>query len=387
MPRKLVTVRQVAAVRPIPGADRIETAVVDGWTCVVKVGEVTMGDLAVFFEIDSFLPAEDPRWAFLEKQFTTFDGSGGFRVRSTKLRGQMSQGILQPLAAFPEIQAIIQELEKEFGKDETAKQIKKLAFEEQLKVKKWELALKKWESTSEAPIKPEKQTTMGPFPGFIRKTEQERIQNLPEVFDEWGDEVFQETTKMDGSSMTVYFLRKDNPLHATVPPFNPTGGRTGDMETGHFGVCSHNCELVERATGSMFWEIALQRSLPEKLAKLDRNLAVQGELCGSSIQANYEGFSTGFHEFYVFSAWDIDKQTYLAPRETEQWARDLGLKHVPVHGYSKLKDIGNNVEEMLKRAEGKGINGKKREGIVLKHKDGEFSFKAISNSWLLRHGS
>lgn len=226
---------------------------------------------------------------------------------------------------------------------------------------------------------------MGPFPDFIERTDQERIQNLPKVFEEWGDKVFQETTKMDGSSMTVYYLRKDAPMFDLLPPLNPTGGQSGVMENGRVGVCSRNIELVEREK-SFFWEVALKNKLLEKLAKLDRNIAIQGELCGSTIQSNFEGFPKGFHDFYLFSVWDIDEQKHLPPREAEQWAKDLGLKHVPVHGYTKLSDIGASVEELLKRAEGKGMNGKKREGIVLKHEDGVFSFKAISNSYLLKHG-
>lgn len=385
MPRKLVTVRCVSAVKPIPGADRIETAVVDGWQCVVKVGDFRAGDLGLFFEIDCFLPAADPRWAFLEPQFTTFEDGRGFRVRSAKMRGQISQGLLQPLGVFPEVAAVLEELTRTMGGREAAvSAVLDRTFEEMLGVRKWGRAIPGGAADGKG-VPLEQQIALGPFPDFVERTDQERIQNLPRVFDEWGDKVFQETTKMDGSSMTVYFLRKDAPMFDLLPALNPTGGQSGLTETGRLGVCSRNIELVERTT-SMFWEAALKHKLPEKLAKLDRNIAIQGELCGSTIQSNFEGFPKGFHEFYLYSVWDIDKQRHLAPRETEQWAKDLGLKHVPVHGYAKLNDIGTSVEELLARADGKGINGKKREGIVLKHEDGAFSFKAISNSYLLKHG-
>jgi ATP-dependent RNA circularization protein (DNA/RNA ligase family) len=82
----------------------------------------------------------------------------------------------------------------------------------------------------------------------------------------------------------------------------------------------------------------------------------------------------------------MDAQRYLAPKETEEWAKDLGIKHVPVNGYFKLGDIASNTDQLVSRADGKGINGRKREGIVFKHVDGTFSFKAISNAYLLKHG-
>jgi hypothetical protein len=84
--------------------------------------------------------------------------------------------------------------------------------------------------------------------------------------------------------------------------------------------------------------------------------------------------------------WDIDAMKYVRPEEVEAMARDLQIQHVHVTGYSRLGDIASNVQELLERAEGKGLFGRKREGIVLKHVEGDFSFKAISNSYLLKHG-
>ena len=384
MKRRLVTVRRVADVRPIPGADRIETVVVDGWTCVCKVGEFKPDDLALFFEIDSFLPASDPRWAFVDKQFSAFEDTKGFRVKSMKLRGQISQGILQSLEDFPEVKSVVTNLEKKLGKDEAEKAAMRMVFDEKLGVKKWDQQAA-FLSNARASTRPEDQLAIGLLPEFIQKTDQERIQNLPELFEQWQDQIFQESTKLDGSSMTAYFIRKDSPHYATLPPFNLTGGKKGDMTTGRFGVCSRNIDLVERAN-SKFWEVAHKNKLPEKLEAWGHNVAVQGELCGSSIQKNFEGFPSGFHDFYVFSVWEVDEQEYQPPRKVEDTAKELGLKHVPVNGYFKLKEIGTSIADVLQRAEGKGMNGKKREGIVLKHEDGAFSFKAISNSYLLKHG-
>lgn len=376
MVRKLVTVRKVAAVSPIQGADRIEVISLDGWSCVVKVGEFKVGDLAVYFEIDSFLPANDSRWKFLESKFITWEGQLGFRVKSTKMRGQMSQGLALPISEFPEILAEWVDLEVELGKDEAEKELRQKSFEELLHVQKFEQVDKGGSRFQQMPF-------------FLIRTDQERCQNLPQIFETWKDEEFQETTKMDGSSMTAYFVRKDSSLSEQLPALdNPRATACGELPGGRFGLCSRNICLFEEAqpNATHYWRIARKNQLPEKLSKLNRNIAIQGELCGNTIQRNFEGFPNGFHDFFLFSAWDIDEQKAFKPKEAEKLAVELGLKHVPVAGYSRLGDIAKNMDELLKRAEGKGINGKKREGIVLKHIDGEFSFKAISNSYLLKHG-
>ncbi|RYP28893.1 hypothetical protein DL767_006988 [Monosporascus sp. MG133] len=381
MARKLVTVRKVAAVHPIKGADRTEAVEVDGWTCVAGTGQFKAGDLAVFFEIDSFLPAGDSRWTYLADKFITYDGERGFRIKSSRMRGQISQGILAPLDDFPEILAAWVDLEIRHGRREAERLLRETAFDGLLGVKKFEATVAATTTTGVSTRK----SDQIPMPEFIPRTDQERVQNLPDVFEKWGDEIFQETVKMDGSSMTVYFVRNDNPLTDKLAPLGTEGKQTAAQPNGRVGVCSRNVEKPE-SQGGYFWTSAKENALPEKLSRLNRNIALQGELCGSSIQKNFEGFPLGFHDFFVFAAWDIDERRYMKPKETEALVGRIGLKHVPIVGYRRLGDIARNVEEILARAEGIGINGKKREGIVLKHVDGRFSFKTISNSYLLKHG-
>lgn len=383
MARKLVTVRRIGATQPINGADRIEVAVVDGWRCIVERGQFVAGDLGVFFEIDSFLPGSDARWTFLAEKFIVWGEEKGFRVRSQKMRGQVSQGLLEPLTSFPEIAAVLDEMRGQHGTETAERLIRDMPFEDVLGVRKWE----PMENTS-----PHK-TVTAPFPSFIRRTDQERCQNLPAVFEEWKDKEFQVSTKMDGSSMTVYFLRNDSEKIQLLPTPGPDGTGTETQQgaaflpNGRFGVCSRHIDLREGdANGHYFWEVAKRLDLPDKLSRLDRNIALQGELCGSSIQKNFEGFPPKVHDFFLFSIWDIDAQSYVKPREVEIMAQELQIKHVHVTGYSRLGDIASDVQELLVYAEGKGLFGKKREGIVLKHIEGDFSFKAISNSYLLKHG-
>ncbi|MCH8618212.1 hypothetical protein [Undibacterium sp. TS12] len=89
--RELVTIRQVSSIKPIVGADAIECASVDGWSVVVKKNEFKPGDACVYIEIDSFLPLQDERFAFLAKNKTSCNDREGTRLRTVKLRGQISQ--------------------------------------------------------------------------------------------------------------------------------------------------------------------------------------------------------------------------------------------------------------------------------------------------------
>ncbi|KAH6898641.1 RNA ligase, DRB0094 family [Thelonectria olida] len=378
MARKLVTVRRIAALNEIPGADRIEAASVDGWTCVVPVGQFEKGGLAVFFEIDSLLPAKDERFAAFAK---TNDGED-IRLKTVRIRKVTSQGLLMPLATFPEIKAVVDKLALELQPAEVEARLRAVSFEKELGVRKFVAP----EQASQKGVAGGRPAYMADFPVFIPRTDQERIQNMPGAFDEWPDSVFQETTKMDGSSMTAYFLRRDSPYFDMLPPL-PLTAKNAEFPNGRFGVCSRNRDIGEVPNSGLFWPTALANNLPSTLSRLDRNIALQGELCGSSIQANFEGFAPGAHDFFLFTIWDVDKQRPLPPREVHEiWAPKLGVKHVPVVGYHALKYVASSVGELVKRADGKGINGKKREGIVLKHVDGKVSFKAISNSYLLKHG-
>ena len=95
--RQLVTIRTVSELIPIKGADRIELAKVDGWQCVVKKGDFEVGQMGFYFEIDSILPADDERFAFLEPR--------KFRIKSMKLRGALSQGLLMPMSILTDEEA------------------------------------------------------------------------------------------------------------------------------------------------------------------------------------------------------------------------------------------------------------------------------------------
>lgn len=131
MIRKLVTLRQIRTLNSIPGADAIEVASIEGWNVIVKKGEYHIGDFCLYFEIDSFLPESDSRYAFLMKRsIQGFEGKKGHKLRTIKLRGQISQGLTFPIEQFPEL-AIPE-------KDEQRKALRECDFAETLGIKKFE---------------------------------------------------------------------------------------------------------------------------------------------------------------------------------------------------------------------------------------------------------
>jgi len=342
--RKLATIRRVAAIEPIPNADKIELIHIDGWQCVAQKDTYKVNDLVCYFEVDSFLPVWDC-YEFLRKGcFRSTPHLGdGFRIKTMKMRGTLSQGLLMPIA---EVLPGIDMATIEVGDDLT----------EVLGIKKWE-----------AP--PNKQLSgiaKGNFPDFIRKTDQERAQNcladLKWKRDE--EEWFHATIKLDGSSMTVY------------------------LKDGEFGVCSRNLDLLEDDSNT-FWKVARKLHLEEKLRAIGRNLAIQGELMGPGVQGNREKLPD--HSMYVFNVWDIDNQTYLthtemtmllANEEIKRMADTPGVRVVPY--LFPTQPLKHTIEELLALADRKSLNHDVAEGVVFQSStDPNVSFKVINNAFLL----
>lgn len=344
--RKLATIRVANALFPITGADAIEAVRVDGWVCVAKKGEFKAGDKGIYFEIDSFLNGEDERFNFLAKQFINYNGKQGARLRTIRLRGQLSQGLFLPLDKFPEVAHL------EVGSDVTEI-----------------LGVTKWEPPMPAQLAGE---VVGVFPHYIAKTDEERVQNLTqEIIDNSGQE-FEASVKLDGSSMTVY-------------RFDRATNKEGNTFLDH-GVCSRNYNLRESEKNSL-WRVARKNRMLEALDFLGRNLAFQGEIIGEGIQGNNEGLVG--QDFYLFNIFDIDAQKHLGPNERQEIVKVLNkegfpIKHVPIVGNIVLN---HSVDEILAMADGQSLNNANREGLVFKRLDGQFSFKAISNWYLEKHAN
>jgi RNA ligase (TIGR02306 family) len=345
--RKMATIRTIDSLRPIPGADAIECAVVGGWTCVVKKGEFKAGDAAIYCEIDSFIPTAIAPFLTKPGHYAkTFEGVEGERLRTVKLRGQLSQGLLLNYWNFP---SVVEAFHKT-----------RLATNEPFDVSEL-LGIAKYEAPIPAALAGE---VKGMFPSVIPKTDQERIQNLSAELEEWKAEnlTWEVTEKLDGSSMTVYVI------------------------DGEVGVCSRNLDLKRNSDNSL-WRAAIKYSLEEKLIGIGRNIAVQGELVGNGIQGNM--YKMRDQDFLVYDMYDIDSGRYFTPAERKAFVTEYKLNHCPVlHSTTQLLD-SDTVESLLRVAEGKsvmGMIGCEREGLVFKCNEKQLSFKAISNKFLLKGG-
>ncbi len=340
--RKMASIRKIDAIGPIEGADAIEVATVGGWKVVVKKGEFAVGDLAVYCEIDSWIPTTLAPFLSKGKEPRVFEGVAGERLKTIKLRGQLSQGLLLNLDdVIPETHS--------FGEGDDVS--------EYLNIKKWEM---------QVPAQLAGQVR-GNFPTEIPKTDQERAQNLVAEITSANEAgmKFEITEKLEGSSMTVYRIR------------------------GEFGVCSRNLDL-KRDENNAFWATAIADDIDAKMQAIDEfwDFAIQGELIGPGIQGNIYKLSKP--EFRVFDVYNIQTGEYLKPAARRELIDRMGLKHVPVlvAGGSLHDTLGiTDIPQLLKFADGKSvmgdINGPLREGVVFKQVDGGMTFKVISNKYLL----
>jgi len=349
--RELAKIRRIKDIQPIPNADMIEVATVDGWKVVVakNVGH-KVGDLVVYCEIDSLLPIE-PEFEFLRKTsyIKLADGTEGFRLKTIRLRGQISQGLIIPLKDGYSI------YERKTN-NLTMDWFEGLDVTDMLGIIKYEKPIP---AQLSGKIK-------GWFPSFIPKTDEERVQNLVEEYKEWVNTSipfeFYVTEKLDGTSATYYY------------------------NNGEFGVCSRNLELLEEDTNS-FWSVAKQLNLKDKLASLNFNVAVQGELIGEGIQGN--PYKIKGQTVRIFNLFDIDTQTKVKYDKFIKIVRDeLKLETVPVLFQSGEFELPKAIDEILSFAEGKSqLNpNKEREGIVVRSRDNSISFKVISNKFLIEGG-
>ena len=339
MERKLASIKKITDISPIEGADKIELVTVGGWKVVAAkdVGH-KVGDLVVYCEIDSFLPIRE-EFEFLRK--TSYkkmsDGTEGFRLKTIKLRGQVSQGLILPIKELPIAQFATGSNLPE-GMDVTDM-----------------LGIVKYEPPIPAELAGK---VKGLFPSFLRKTDEERVQNLTKEYEEYKllGRKFYVTEKLDGSSATYY------------------------IKDGVFGVCSRNLELLE-TEGNTFWKVARELDLENKMRDFGVNISLQGELIGEGIQGNpykIKGQTVRF-----FNLFDIDLQVYHSLAHLGRALGIMGLKMVPI--VDEFFELPETIEELLKYAEEKSVLNSNfdREGVVIRSNDRTISFKVISNKFLL----
>jgi len=345
MERKLATIRKITSISPIEGADSIELAKIDGWQVVVKKGEFKENDPCVYVEIDSILDPENPEFLFMQNR--------RFRVRTIKLRGQLSQGIAFSVCILP-FNYIHDD--SEFTKGEPYRYyVEGEDVTDILKITKYEPNIP---ANLSGKIK-------GYFPTFLRKTDEERIQNLSQAYENYRKSTYYVTEKLDGSSATFY------------------------LNNGSFGCCSRNIDLLEDDT-NLFWKVARAMEIEKRMRELAEeskgahvNFAIQGELIGNGVQGNKYGLEANTVRFYNW--FDIDMQQYAPMSIFSSYIKRLGFQTVPI--LDDFFPLPPSIDELLKYAEGKSTlnNNTEREGLVLRNESRTISFKVISNKFLLKN--
>ena len=344
--RKLASIQRIWKIEPIEGADKIELAYVLGWQCVVNKGQFKQMDLAVYFEIDSFLPIR-PEFEFMRaSSYRKTDVMGeGFRLRTMKFRGQISQGLLLPISQFFEIPVNV-----ELGTDVT----------EILGVRKWEIEEKVTTGG----------TVIGSLPIDVPHTDETRVQAEPDLISDFAGLEYYITTKMDGSSHSV------------------------SLDADGFHVTGHNFEYKDDGK-SAFYNLVRRDDIENKIRKYyeENNLqflTIQGELCAPGIQQNRLKLSRP--EWYVFTVRIDGKRVGL--KKMKEICEKLELLMVPVEEVGiDLPSKYPTVEALLERAEGEYPKGGKKEGIVIRPTEPVYcervsaalSMKVVSNKYLLKN--
>ena len=315
---KIATIQKVTNVRNHPNADSLDLCNILGWQVVIKRGEFKDGDLCVYIPIDSVLP-EKPEFEFLRQK--------DFRIRTVKLRGQISQGICFPLSILPSSipdDGMIHGLGENGGFYSAGQDVTDLVGC----------------THYEKPLPPELVgKAIGGFPGWLRITDELNIKSYPVILDEMRGRPYYITRKDDGQSGT-YFLKD-----------------------GVFGVCSRKLQLADDGNG--YWAMAHKYDLEARMRSWfgGGDIAVQGEVCGPGIQKNKLGLKE--KELHLFNLVDPKTREYMSFEKLRYFCE---FSHIPmvtqidaglvfIYDLPYLQNLANGL---------KYPNGSSAEGIVIR---------------------
>lgn len=433
--RKLASIVVVDDVIKHPNADSLELAIIGGWQCVVKIGEFSKGDKAIYFEIDSLLPVDNPLFSFLkERSAVTYDNVTYGRIKSIKLRSELSQGLLLPVPDKFQHLSVGTNLTNELG------------------IRKREELVKTSTEGLDGKLGNDKfgNTFMGklikliagkaapsleqPWPSFLTKSDQERVQNIGKQYAQAqsNDESFEITTKMDGSSLTIFTHLDNNNVvrvgqcsrnyqliskdivftwveatrrYIAMLMINMLSGYNKFkrvVETIVKDPANRNKEYILTALkdkyiyfpkfvkvisfmNNDFMRFVEESRIKDKLmdyhTKTGRLITLQGEICGPNFNRNFEKLNGT--RYFVYQVYE-DGNKPLLPKEARQIVKELDLEYVPV--LNEDAKLPASVKDCLKLADGPGTFNPKgfREGVVFKSNTRNFSFKVISNKYLLK---
>jgi RNA ligase (TIGR02306 family) len=340
--RKLTTKQIISALIPIPNSDFIELLKFKdvAWQCVSKKGEFKVGDECLYFEIDSILNCEIPAFDFLNKDNRnqkTVNCLGkqykGFRVKTAKFRGSLSQGLALPLSAF-DLPPDVEDYDKHLGI-----------------VKYDPLVLVQDTAVS------------GEFPThLVPKTDSTRIQSLGnDYFDRWKDTDLIATEKLEGMSCTIIIEKEGKKL------------------------CQRNYEVAQ--------DVDNPYNLATKRINFPEGYSVQGEIVGEKVQKNL--YKIQGLRFYCFSVFDLKAKKYLPKLKARQFCDDYHITFVPIIYQGTMSEFAQNIDQLLTFAEGKSklCDTQEREGLVwnslseipTETLEARVNFKTISNKYLLKN--
>jgi hypothetical protein len=389
MERKLAHIEQILEINPIAGADAIVQVKILGWEIVVsKKDNFKVGDKFIYIETDSIVP-DKPEFEFLRER--------KFRVRTIKLRGQISQGLVIPLPKDWTVKrsdrcAIGSDVTEELGitKYLSPSEQSELQREEE-KIKLEKNRLKKFlmrYSWFRKLFLTRKQKNG--FPYWVTKTDEERIQNMPQVLTQFADKKVYVTEKIDYQSGTW--------TSKQIPRFQGLLGKLLPLKKTIFVVCSRNFTTNDK--NSLYWKIAKKYNL-EKICKENPGIIIQGEQGDTKVQGNK--YDIKEPTMWVFNIIDSNKNYYYDWFEMEKFCKKYNLQQVElipfinedetsilyrVHG--TLSEMGSTVKDFIIHSKGTSkVNPKiYREGIVVRCiENGKklLSFKVINPDFLLKY--
>ena len=382
--RALAHVEKIVDIQPIPNADRISVCQILGWKVVIaNKDNFKVGDKVVYIEIDSKVP-EREEFEFLRDR--------KFRVRTIRLRGQYSQGLVVPLSILPageynegdDVTKILgityyvpEDNVRKSDKPSKSLKYQSMAARHKDLFKKqpfrW-LMKREWGRKLLFMFFGKKKDSPRSFPtkfAFVHKTDETRIENMPWLLGY--DKPLVVTEKLDGTSSTYILERKGKHKY-------------------EFWVTSRNVRQADEDQNcfhdyNIYWAMAKKYNIEEHLREyLENNpeleyVCIQGESVGS-VQGN--PLKLEEDDFYVFNFIE-SKQGRIPSTVGKEIIESWGMKWVPILDTQFMTPT--DMEEFKQMATAKSVVNPKvlREGIVLRDPSTDLSFKNVSREFLLKH--
>ena len=410
--RELAYVVLVDGIEELPGYDKVESAIIGGWHCIVPKGQFKVGDSGIYFEIDSKVPNTNPAFAFLEKR--------NYKIKTQKMCKSISQGLLMHAEDFgwsidydtndssgnvpyikddkgeyhyasgesrfltQKLGVIYADTEDNQRKAPSVDKYKKMAQRHPMIFKKsyirW-LMKRTWGKKLLFVFFGKPRDKKNGWPAWVQKTDEERVQNMPWILNDTGHWVV--TEKIDGSSTTFTMKRRSRKKY-------------------DFYVCSRNVcfDTVDKPCyydTNIYWEMAHKYDMYNVMKEMIDDLGVewitiQGETFGPGVQKR--DYSLKEHDFKAFNLITSDKGRW-GTLEMENYLNDFDIPSVPVIVEDFTFDIldnlqlsgeENRMDTILALATNTSqIDNGPREGLVLRSVDGQKSFKVVSNEFLLKY--